>query len=216
MEELMKTPFIIVLAHQKGGVGKSTIASNLAVELSKRCKLSILDLDMQKSLTYFNSLRKKNGLKEFNIMHADGITEVKNAINNNKDVLLIDVGGFDSDVNRIAILGADLIITPVSDSGIELVGLLSFRAILREIRKHRPDLKASILLNRVNVRAGSSLDEIFDFISNNQEFDKLSTILRDRADYKRAFDSGKSVIEYNGKAIEEMENLIKEITNGKN
>ncbi len=212
----MKVPFIIVLAHQKGGVGKSTIASNLVVELSKDYKLSVLDLDMQKSLTYFNSLRKRNGLDEFKILTADGISEVKNIINNNKDILLIDVGGFDSDVNRIAILGADLVITPVSDSGIELVGLLSFRNILREIRKHRPSLKSHVLLNRVNVRAGVSLEEIFDFIDNNNEFDKFNVILRDRADYKKSFDAGKSVIEYNGKASEEMKDLIKEVINAQN
>lgn len=212
----MKTPYVIVVAHQKGGVGKSTIASNLAVELSRKYKLSVLDLDMQKSLTYFNSLRKKNGLKEFDIIQADGIAEVKNAINNNSNVLLIDVGGFDSDVNRIAILGADLIITPVSDSGIELVGLLAFRNILREIRTHRHDLRASVLLNRINVRAGSSLNEIFDFINNNNEFSQLKTIIRDRSDFKKSFDAGKSVVEFNGKASEEILALIKEITNAKN
>lgn len=211
---MINTPFVIVIAHQKGGVGKSTIASNLAAELSKSYKLSVIDLDMQKSLTYFNSLRKKSELTEFKILDANGLVELKKLINNNQEVLLIDVGGFDSDVNRVAILGADLVITPVSDSGIELVGLLSFRNILREIRKHRPDLVANVLLNRVNVRAGSSLKEIHEFIKSNPEFGKLNTILRDRADYKKAFDVGKSVIEFKTKAYEEMQNLIKEITNG--
>ena len=50
----MKVPFVIVLAHQKGGVGKSTIAANISVELAKICDLSVIDLDMQKSLTYFS------------------------------------------------------------------------------------------------------------------------------------------------------------------
>jgi chromosome partitioning protein len=210
----MKKPFIIVIAHQKGGVGKSTIAANLAVELSKKCTLSVIDLDMQKSLEYFNSVRKNSNREQFNICDVKTIDELKNIINNNKNVLLIDVGGFDSDMNRIAILGADLIITPVSDSGIELIGLLSFRKILREIREHRKDLKASILLNKVHPSASTSLDELYSFINNNHEFVRLDTIIRDRVEYKRAFDSGMSVIEHGGKAAIEINNLISEITNG--
>ncbi len=213
----MKQPYIIVVAHQKGGVGKSTIAANLAVELSKKCELVVIDLDMQKSLAYFNSVRKNANLTPFDIQHIKTTDELKNLINNNNKVLLIDVGGFDSDMNRIAILGADLIITPVSDSGIELIGLLSFRNILREIREHRKNLTASILLNKVHPSASTSLAEINKFINENHEFAKLNTIIRDRVEYKRAFDTGMSVIEQGGKASVEMNNLILEIIkNGKN
>jgi chromosome partitioning protein len=210
----MKNPYTIVIAHQKGGVGKSTIATNLAVELSKKYNLLAVDLDIQKSTSYFNSLRKKSGMKEFNIIDIDSVDHLKNLINNNKDVLLIDVGGFDSDINRVAILGADLLITPVGDSGVELIGLLAFRKILREIKQYRKDLIAHILLNKIHPNATTSLDSINKFILNNPEFNKFNSILRDRSEYKKAFDSGKSVIEYNGKAINEMKKLIEEILNG--
>jgi chromosome partitioning protein len=213
----MKKPYTIVIAHQKGGVGKSTIASSLAVELSKKYNLTVLDLDKLKSLTYFNSVRKNSNLKPLNILHANTIDELKNLINNNKDILLIDVGGFDSDVNRIAILGGDLIITPVSDSGIEQAGLLSFKEILNQIRKHRKDLTAHILLNRIHPSASTSLQELYDFINEHEEFSKLDTIIRDRTEYKRAYESGISVIEQGGKAATEMNNLVLEIIkNGKN
>ncbi len=210
----MKKPYVIVIAHQKGGVGKSTIATNLAVELSKSFDLSVVDLDIQKSTSYFNSLRKKVGLNEFNIIDIKSVEDLKKLINNNKNILLVDVGGFDSDMNRIAILGADLVITPVSDSGIELVGLLAFRNILREIREHRPRLVAHVLLNKIHPSASTSLGDIHTFIAENHEFSKLNSVLRDRVEYKKSFDAGKSVIEYTGKAVVEMKNLIKEIING--
>ena len=210
----MKKTFVIVISHQKGGVGKSTVAANLSVELSKQYTLNVVDLDTQKSLSYFNSLRKKSKLKEFNIVNISSAEDLKAIINSNKDVLLIDVGGFDSDLNRIAMLGADLIVTPVSDSGIELVGLLAFRCILRDIREHRKDLVSHVLLNRIHPSATISLNTIYDFIKTNPEFSNLKSILRDRVEYKTAFDSGKSVIEFKGKAVNEMKNLIKEITHG--
>ena len=48
---------IINVAHTKGGVGKSTLATNLAVELT----LPILALDMQSSSFFFNHFRKDAG-----------------------------------------------------------------------------------------------------------------------------------------------------------
>lgn len=213
----MKKPYVIVIAHQKGGVGKSTIASSLAVEISKKHSLTVLDLDQLKSLTYFNSVRKNSNRKPLNIVHASTINELQDLINNNKDILLIDVGGFDSDVNRIALLGGDLVITPVSDSGIEQAGLLSFKEILKQIRKHRPDLTAHILLNKIHPSASTSLQSLYDFINENEEFNKLNSIIRDRTEYKRAYESGISVIEQGGKAVKEMNNLVLEIIkNGKN
>lgn len=212
----MKVPFVIVLAHQKGGVGKSTIASNISVELAKICDLSVIDLDMQKSLTYFNNIRNKLGLQNLDILNINSAEELKKSINQNKKVLLIDVGGFDSDLNRIAILGADLLITPVSDAGIELVGLLAFRNILREIKKHRPDLVASILLNKIHTQTNASLKGINEFITSNPEFKQMNAILRYRVDYKKAFDKGQSVVEVKNKATNEMKILIEEIINGNN
>ena len=203
--------FVIVIAHQKGGVGKSTIASNLAVELSKKHTLSIVDLDMQKSLSYFNTLRKD--ANKIEILHVKTFDEFQKIVNNNNRILLIDVGGFDSDLNRAAILSADIILTPVSDSAIELVGLLSFKNILTEIRKHRSDLQAHILLNRIHTSASSSLNQIREFINNNNEFQLLESIIRDRVEYKKAFENGLSVNEYSktGKAANEINELIKEV-----
>ena len=107
---------IITIAHQKGGVGKSTIALNLAVELSKKYNLKVIDLDYQKSITIFNETRKEKKLKPLNIIHIENQKELIDVLKNSNELILIDSGGFDSDLNRIAIIGADLVITPVSNN----------------------------------------------------------------------------------------------------
>lgn len=215
----MEIPCVITVAHQKGGVGKSTIASNLAAEYFKEYgdKLTVIDLDTQRSLTYFNNIRRFNDIAELPIVQVQSADELKALIVANTGLILIDAGGFDSDVNRVAMLYADRIITPVSDSSFELGGLMMFRGILRELREARPDLIATVLLNRVHQFAGKSLEEIFDFARSNVEFDIFETILRDRGEYKRATENGKSVVELavDGKAAQEINNLIKEMNNGK-
>jgi len=203
---------VIVIAHQKGGVGKSTIAANIAVELSKQFDVKVIDLDFQKSLTYFNNKRIKQNLSPLNIIKIDSTNELKNILNSGNGIYVIDTGGFDADMNRLAIAGADLLLTPVSDAEIEQVGLLSFREILRDIRKHRKDLRASILLNRIHQWANTSLSDVCEFIKANPEFVQYPHILRDRADYKKAFSEGKSVIEYNKNAVIEMKLLVEEIS----
>jgi len=205
---------IITIAHQKGGVGKSTVALNLAVELNKKYNLKVIDLDYQKSITIFNETRKEQKLKPLNIIHIETQKELINILKNNNELILIDSGGFDSDLNRIAIIGADLIITPVSSNLIEIYGLEAFKKILSELKEIEPEIKSYILLNNIDPKATKSIEELKKYIKDNTEyFNLLDTVLRRRADFAKSFEVGKSVIEINkkNKASKELNNLIKDI-----
>ena len=205
---------IITIAHQKGGVGKSTIALNLAVELNKKFNLKVIDLDYQKSITIFNETRKEKNLKPLNIIHIENQKELIDVLKNSNELILIDSGGFDSDLNRIAIIGADLVITPVSNNLIEIYGLEAFKKILQELKEVEPEIKSYVLLNNIDPKATKSVEELKKYIKNNNEyFDLLDTILRRRADFARSFEVGKSVTEIDkkSKASKELKQLLKDI-----
>ncbi len=205
---------VITVAHQKGGVGKSTISLNLAVELGKRYPISIIDLDYQKSISIFNENRKEAGLEPLNILSAEDRKELMDIIENTEGMILIDSGGFDSDLNRIAILGADIVITPLSNNLIEIYGLEAFKKILSELREAKSDIRSHILLNNVNPQATKSIKELQDYlISNSDYFKMFNTVLRRRADFAKSFELGKNVIEIdeNSKASMEIKTLIKEV-----
>ena len=205
---------IITIAHQKGGVGKSTITLNLAVALNKKYNLKVIDLDYQKSITIFNEIRKEKKLKPLNIIHIETQKKLIDVLKNNNELILIDSGGFDSDLNRIAIIGADLIITPVSSNLIEIYGLEALKKIFRELKEIEPDIKSHILLNNIDPKATKSIEELKKYIKDNTEyFNLLDTVLRRRADFAKSFEKGKNVIEIDkkSKASKELKKLIKNI-----
>ena len=64
---------IITVAHQKGGVGKSTVATNLAVEMGTPS----IDLDSQHSCYLFSVLRKEEQGKFLQVFTPETIDEIE-------------------------------------------------------------------------------------------------------------------------------------------
>jgi chromosome partitioning protein len=207
---------IIVVSHQKGGVGKSTIAWNLATLFQEEFNVELVDLDIQKTLTYANELRRtKAKLKPLTIRSFETPQDFKKYINGDSDdrISIVDVGGFDSSMNRLAIVIADLIITPVSDKSFELLGIKTFEKVLvqlDELVDH--DVTVKVLLNNLNPQK-SKLEGLKSFINKSPHFELLESVLRHRTDYDRSAGEGKNVIEYapKSKAAGEVEALSDEI-----
>ncbi len=204
---------VITIAHQKGGVGKSTLALNLAAELSKRYPLTVIDLDFQKSLTIFNENRKEAGLEALRVVSAQDRKELMRLIDKSEGVVLVDSGGFDSDLNRVALIGADLVITPLSNNLIEIYGLESFKKILHDLKEIRP-VRSHVLLNNVHPSTQRAIDEIREFVGGLEEFfGMFETVVRRRSAFAKSFEEGKSVVEMDEKspAAKEIKDLLKEI-----
>ena len=207
---------IIVVSHQKGGVGKSTIAWNLATALQEKYRVELVDLDIQRTLTYANEIRKQHqNLTPLTIRHFNTPKDLKKYIqgDSKERLSIIDVGGFDSSMNRLALVLADIIITPVSDKSFELLGIKTFEKIisqLDELVEH--DIKVKVLLNNLNPQK-SKLDGLKTFIEKSPYFELLETVLRNRSDYDKSAGEGKNVIEYKAesKASKEIKKLTKEI-----
>jgi chromosome partitioning protein len=130
-----------------------------------------------------------------------------------KKITIIDSGGFDSALNRLAIFYSDFIITPVSDRFNEISGLMKYGEIINELEELTGEkIKINILLNNINPHI-KNFEGLKNFIKKNKKFKLFKNILRQRVDYDKAAWMGKSVIEYNknSKASKEFENFIKEL-----
>jgi len=212
---------LIVVSHTKGGVGKSSISFNLSTALNSKYNIEVIDLDFQKTLTYLNEYRKEPLV----VKNFDNDDEFKKYItkDSHQRISIIDVGGFDSTRNRIAMIMADLIITPVSDSSTELLGLMKFEKILKEMSEIAgEDIPVKILLNNINPQK-KNLDDLKKFITKTPLFSLLKSNTPTRASYDKALGKGLGIIEYKAtskaglemqKLVDEIEVIIKDKING--
>ncbi len=206
---------VIVVSHQKGGVGKSTVTTNLATALQKNKEVILIDLDSQHSTKLWSDLRVQNGLNEFECFYADSreafdeITE-----KHNDKIILVDSGGFDSMVNRYSLAVADLIITPASASQLDVFGLDKFQEVLAQATESMGrEFKSYVLINNISSQIKKDKQALISYCESKKEFEVFKTTFHSRIDYKRAYAKGMGVAEYSKKspAAEELNSLAKEI-----
>jgi len=206
----------IAISNQKGGVGKSTIAWNLAIALQKNHNIEIVDLDNQKTLTYANEIRKTGKkTKPLKVISMETSSELKTYFDNDSDdrISIIDIGGFDSSMNRMAIIAADMIITPVSDKGFDILGIKSYEEVLLQLSKLiKETIVVQVLLNNINPKK-SKLQGLREFLNKSDHFKLMDTVIRNRADYDRSASAGMNAIEYDkkSKAAKEIKALKREV-----
>lgn len=206
---------ILTISHQKGGVGKSTVAWNIAVHFSKLLPTTIIDLDTQQSLTQTNQIRESVGLEPLKIMQISNAGELAQYIEKDSQerLTIIDSGGFDSAFNRVAIVGSDMLITPVSDKPFDLMGLQKYEEILKSLSAIQKEaIKTNILFNNLNP-AMKNFGDLIEFICSSEHFELMTSVLRQRVDISNSIGIGKSVKEYRifSKADREFDELFEEI-----
>lgn len=199
---------IITFGHTKGGVGKSTLAFNLANAIQKTTdeKVTIIDLDFQQTLYFISNINEENTIK---VLQPQSPSELIEMLEELHGYIIIDLGGFDNDINRIAIRYSNILVVPISISITELIGLKTFEEILREINS---SVSIKILFNDIHplTKDLSTIKQATQL--KLKDVSILNTVIYTRAIYKTSIADGKSVLEYgDAKAKNEILRLTNEL-----
>lgn len=128
---------IILITHQKGGVGKSTLTFNLATNIRDIAKVCIVDFDYQGSL---NNIRE---LSKIPIFTEEKFNEV---LNSDYDFIFIDTPPYLSEkLPKLCDL-ADVIIIP-SKAG--FLDILAIRSTIQIVEETGNKNKAIVVFNMV-------------------------------------------------------------------
>ena len=141
-------PKIILITHQKGGVGKSTLTFNLAQNIAANSRVAVLDFDLQGSLSQLEEL-----VTDFKIIpyqdKLESISELQ------YDFIFIDTPPYLSNHLAKLISISDLIIVPTKAG---ILDLLAIKSTLAIIEQEKRTIDTLVVFNMIKPNTTLTLD----------------------------------------------------------
>jgi chromosome partitioning protein len=212
---------IVLVCGEKGGTGKTTLATNLAaMRAASGRDVLLIDTDPQGSASFWAQVRDDAGItpRVASIQKfGKGLTaEIKDLVNRYQDII-IDAGGRENAEMRAALVVADIAVIPLQASQFDLWTVEKLVSLVETARGFNPNLKALAIISRAPTTSSSTdANEAQELISEHTALTLGTTIIRDRVAFRRAAGNGQSVVEYsiNGggdKSSIEMKVLFNEV-----
>lgn len=206
---------IILVGSQKGGSGKSTIATNIAASLAKNKKDVILvDADRQGTASNWAQDRSETTLSHLeSVSKYDNIKKTLRDLDNRYEFVIVDSQGRDSTELRTGLLVADICIVPCRPSQADLDTIPVTKYLIDTAKDINENMQVFCVLTQSPTNPSiTEMIEARDYLSEYPELKLLNTIISERKVYRDALASGYGVAEMdNDKAKSEIENFLNEI-----
>ncbi len=212
---------IVVVGGIKGGSGKTTVATNLAVMRSKVRDLLLIDADDQETASDFTMLRNEEqaagaGYTSIRLSGSAVRTETKRLIDK-YDEILIDTGGRDTASQRAALTVADVLLVPFVPRSFDVWTLEKVSELVGEMRTVNPELRAYAFINRADP-AGRDNQDAAEIIRDTAELEFIDCPLGSRKAFSNAAARGLAVVEHkpnDSQAVSEIETLYRYLFDSK-
>ncbi|MGW8302992.1 MAG: ParA family partition ATPase [Desulfobacterales bacterium] len=203
---------IISFVNQKGGVGKTTSAINVAASLKRRnFKVVFIDADPQGSASHWQAVESNNAFEIMHLPEPFSKSDIEE-LSQKCDYLVIDAPPAIGDITKSILAVTDLSIVPLSPSSLDVWSCKGTLEMIDDAQIENPDLDVKLLINRKipGTRVGREARDSLSIFNK----DLMDTELCQRVAYIDAMTSGVSVMQYapGSKAANEIENLCDEIT----
>lgn len=227
---------VIALANQKGGVGKTTVSTNIAAGLASGVphptshrepglgvrptvygkeefpsRTLLVDADPQGSALDWSHQREAAPLFPVIGLAKPSLHKELAGFRGDYDWVIIDGPPGSSAVTRSVIVASDLVLIPVLPSVFDVWAAKDIVDILSECAAIKPDLKVRFLVNRLilNTTMGNEIGGALAGFP----YATLETMLRNRQAYVKSAAQGLTVLETEpqGPAADEIRALVREI-----
>ena len=205
---------VFAVANQKGGVGKTTLAMNLAAGFARRGSCAVLDADPQESASSWAQLATTPSNPAVPVIEVmAGVHDALEAVRDEYDYLVIDCPPSTESPRVAQALGCvDCLLIPVLPSPMDVWASTRIEGMVQAARSTNPGLRAFLVLNQMEARNAMArgMEEVF------REFTvpALRSGLARRAIYRTAALEGRSVYDLGSRgesAAKEIESMIAEI-----
>lgn len=194
---------VLAVISQKGGVGKTTLATSLAVAAEADGKsVAVLDLDPQATATFWHDTRGKDTPAVVSIQPIRLAAVIKAAKEQGTDMVIIDGAAVQREIAYDAAAVADFVLVPTKPA---VFDIKSMTDTISAIQQHNKPM--AIVLNMI-APTGVENTDAFD-AAEVLGVDICPVTIGNRKAFFRAQSEGLAAQEFepNGKAAEEIQKL---------
>ena len=192
---------ILVCGGIKGGVGKTTLATNMAIMFADQHKdVLLIDADNQESASDFTLVRNEtlsaNGGAGYTAikLHGPAVRSEGLRLAEKYDHIVIDVGGRDTAGQRAALSIADIYAIPFLPASFDIWTLEKVAALIDEALPFNSKLKTVCFLNRADAR-GQDNSQATEIAREISQLTYIDSPLGNRKAFRAAASKGLCVTE---------------------
>lgn len=201
---------IVAVGNVKGGVGKTTLAVNIAIARARAgMDVLLIDGDDQATALDFSHLRAEQADRsDYTVVQLSGAavrTQVRRLAPKYAEII-IDPGARDTGSFRAALTVSDLLLVPVLPRSFDLWALQQVVELVREAREVNDNLRAVSVLNGADP-SGKDNQAAAEVLGEADGIEYLPSLVGRRKVFPNAASMGLSVLEYtprDAKAIGEV------------
>lgn len=203
---------IIGVLNQKGGVGKTTLAVNIAAALARTGKrVLLIDADPQGSALDWAAAREGDPLFAVVGLPKPSIHKELAMVGEGYDVVVIDGPPRVTDLARSAIMASDVVLIPVQPSPYDIWAADEVVKLIQEASVFKENLKSVFVINRkiANTAIGRDVREALEAY----DLPTLEASIVQRVAFAEAAAVGKAIYEQDrdGVASQEIEAVVSEL-----